>query len=132
MILNRAKKKTGKLLASFVLVSSLVVAGSAFASGTSTATIYQGSSAATGGTVTATGSSGKLTVFSSGPTFYVQGYAKKVVSLWPDSNAASAIAYSGQTVSKAFTATKSTGYYAKANTQSNTTSISGRATVTVN
>lgn len=132
MILNRAKKKTNKIFASFVLILSLAIAGSAFASGTSTATIYKGSSSATGSTVTATGSTGKLTVLSSGPTYYVQGYAKRSISYWPDSNAASLIAYSGQTKTASFTATRSSGYYAKANTQSNTTSISGRATVTVN
>ncbi|KYD23658.1 hypothetical protein B4113_3023 [Geobacillus sp. B4113_201601] len=57
-----------------------------------------GNSSAKGAPVKATGTSGTLAVSSSGPAFYVQGYAKKQINWWPDSIVASAIAYPSQTV----------------------------------
>lgn len=132
MLVNKVKKNHYKWLAPFALVLSLSVAGSVAASGTSIASILPGVSSDTGAAVKATGSSGKLVVSSSGPTYYVQGYAVKQISAWPDSNVASLIAYPGQSKSTTFTSSSGAYYYAKAQTQSNATSIYGEAKVTVN
>lgn len=132
MIINKAHKKRAKWLPSLILVLVLSIAGSVYAAGTSIAHISPGSSSATGTPVKATDSFGKLQVSSSGPAFYVQGYAKKQIKWWPDSTVASAIAYPSQTVIKYFTAESGFYYYAQAYTQANATSIYGEAIVNVN
>lgn len=132
MVVNKARKTKAKGLPLFILVLVLSIAGSVYAAGTSIAHISPGASSATGTTVKATGASGTLAVSSSGPAFYVQGYAKKQINWWPDSTVASAIAYPSQTVKKSFTAENGSFYYAEAYTQANATSIYGEAKVTVN
>lgn len=132
MIINKAHKKRAKWLPSLILALALSISGSVYAAGTSVAHISPGSSSATGTPVKATGTSGTLEVSSSGPAFYVQGYAKKQIDWWPDSTVASAIAYPSQTVTKYFTAESGSYYYAQAYTQANATSIYGEARVKVN
>ena len=131
MLVNKAKKKANKWFPILGLVLAFGIAGSVSAA-TSTANILPGSSSAEGSTITAPGTSGKLTVSSSGPAYYVQGYAKKSISFWPDSTAASKIAYPNTTVSTSFSATKGDKYYAQAYTQANATSIYGEAKMTIN
>jgi len=127
MLICKKKGKLNKLLKCGAFAIMLGVAGSAYAGGTSTAYIPVGSSSATGSDVTASGSSGTLTVTSSGPTFYVQGYAKNGSSI-----VASLIANPGTEKTTTFKAKSGTKYYAQANTQANTKQISGAARVTVN
>ncbi len=76
MVVNKARKTKAKGLPLFILVLVLSIAGSVYAAGTSIAHISPGASSATGTPVKATGASGTLAVSSSGPAFYVQGYAK--------------------------------------------------------
>ncbi|MEK5233036.1 hypothetical protein MHB42_15035 [Lysinibacillus sp. FSL K6-0232] len=131
MLICKKKGKLNKILKCGALAVMLGVAGSAYAAGTSTAYIPVGSSSATGSNVTATGTSGTLTVTSSGPVFYVQGYAKVYKNWWPDTIKANLIANPGTSTSTSFTTTSGEQYYAQANTQANTTQISGSAKVTV-
>lgn len=133
MIINKAQKKKRLLpMTAAALSISVLCATAAMASGTSTASIRPGKSTATGSTVTATGTTGSLKVSSAGPTFYVQGYAKREIDFWPDSTAASRTANPSQTVTSGFSATKSHQYYSQANTQSGATSIYGEAVTKVN
>lgn len=132
MIINQTTKKKKLPVVAALLSVSLFTASFAMAAGTSTASIRPGSSSATGATVTATGSTGSLSVSSSGPTFYVQGYAKRSISFFPDSTAASRTANPSQTVRAGFTATSGNKYYSTANTQSGATSIYGEAVTKVN
>lgn len=60
----------------------------------STASIYLGISSDTGDPITAEGNNGILEVSSSGPVYYVQGYDKKQITLWPDAIVASLIGIS--------------------------------------
>jgi hypothetical protein len=132
LIINQPSKKKKLPVVASLLSVSLLAASLAMAAGTSTASIRPGSSSATGSTVTATGSSGSLTVSSAGPTYYVQGYAKRSISFFPDTNAASITALPARTVTTGFSATSGNKYYSKANTQSGATSIYGEAKTKVN
>lgn len=128
MLICKKKGKLNKILKCGALAVMLGVAGSAYAAGTSTAYIPVGSSSAVGSYVTATGTSGSLRVYSAGPAFYVQGYAKNAGG----SIAASAIAYPGTEQNRTFSAQSGARYRAEAYTQANTKQISGGAAVTVN
>lgn len=132
MLINSKRKKVNKLFTAGILAVLIGVPGAVYAAGTSVASIAPGSSSAQGSIVTATGTSGNLTVSSSGPAYYVQGYAKRSISLWPDTTAASAIANPGTTKSVNFSSVSGYKYYATAYTQANTTSIYGEARVKVN
>lgn len=132
MLINSKRKKRHNWIAAGALALIISVTGTVYAAGTSVASIKPGSSGATGSIVKATGKSGNLTVKSSGPTYYVQGYAKRSIKYWPDSTAASSAANPGVTKNVKFASVKGHEYYAKANTQANTKKIYGEARVKVN
>ncbi|MGE7983636.1 hypothetical protein [Solibacillus sp. NPDC093137] len=134
MILNRTKKSyMGLVFAMLMILLLSAVSSAVHAKGTSVAHISPGQSSAEGSQVQATGSTGKLTVESGGPTYSVDGMATRYNGIWPDPTVARAVGYAGKgAVTETFTATSGSKYYAEAYTQYNTKTIYAEAVVTVN
>lgn len=129
MVINSSAKMNKKLIVVLALTMTLLLSvGSVFAASTR-ANISPGVSSATSSSIKATNSSGSLTVESAGPNYYVQGYAKKEISLWPDSVAASLLAYPGQNRATNFSADTGSLYYTTINAQSGSTGVWGESVI---
>ncbi|KGX86068.1 hypothetical protein [Pontibacillus litoralis] len=125
-VVNNKKKI---LLATLVLVFTLLFTVNTVYAATATAHIYPGKTSDTSSKITATKSNGSLSVVSGGPNYYVKGYAKRSINYWPDSTAASIIAYPGKSRSTNFSANSGSKYYAQANAQTGSTGVYGEAKI---
>lgn len=129
MVINSSAKMNKSWIVLLVLTIALFLSvGSVYAASTR-ANISPGVTSDTSSSIKATSSSGNLTVESSGPNYYVQGYAKKEISFWPDSVAASLLAYPGQNRSTNFSASTGSYYYTSINAQSGSTGVWGESVI---
>lgn len=129
MVAEFINNKKGSLVIILALTLALFFTMSTVYAASTRANIYPGKTSDTSSSITATKTSGQLTVTSGGPNYYVQGYAKKEISFWPDSTAASLTAYPGQNRATNFSATKGSPYYAQINAQSGGSGVYGEAIV---
>jgi len=129
MVINSSSKTNKTWIVLLVLTMALLLSiGSAYAASTR-ANISPGVTSNTSSSIKANSSSGNLTVESAGPNYYVQGYAKQEISFWPDSVAASLLAYPGQNRATNFSADKGSLYYTSINAQSGATGVWGESVI---
>lgn len=123
----KKNKKIG-LVTIIAITLALLFSMGAYAAST-VAHIYPGKSSDTSTSIKANKSTGRLTVECGGPNYYVQGYAKRKISFWPDSTAASLIAYPYQNRNTSFSAKKGKPYYAEIYAQPGSSGVYGEAIV---